>query len=36
MAAGQEVMNAADVVIAGWDGRPAAGLGGTADAVWDA
>lgn len=33
MAAGEEVMRRSDVVIAVWDGLPAAGLGGTADAV---
>lgn len=36
MAAGQEIMKASDLVVAVWDGQPAAGLGGTADAVWDA
>jgi len=34
MAAGREVMQASDLVIAVWDGQPAVGLGGTADAVW--
>ncbi|MDR1189708.1 MAG: hypothetical protein LBK95_20025 [Bifidobacteriaceae bacterium] len=33
MAAGEEVIRRSDVVVAVWDGQPAAGLGGTADAV---
>jgi len=33
MAAGQEVIKCSDILIAVWDGKPAAGLGGTADAV---
>jgi len=33
MAAGEEVIDSSDVIIAIWDGLPAAGLGGTADAV---
>ena len=33
MAAGEEVVRRSDLVIAVWDGLPAAGLGGTADAV---
>lgn len=32
-AAGQRLVNEADVVVAVWDGQPAAGLGGTADVV---
>ncbi|MDR1394109.1 MAG: nucleoside 2-deoxyribosyltransferase [Bifidobacteriaceae bacterium] len=34
MAAGQEVVARSDLVVAVWDGQPAAGYGGTADAVW--
>lgn len=33
MAAGEQIMQQSDVVIAVWDGQPAAGLGGTGDAV---
>ena len=33
MAAGKVVSDASDVLLAVWDGRPAAGLGGTADVV---
>jgi len=33
MEAGKRVMEASDAVVAIWDGQPAAGLGGTADAV---
>lgn len=33
MAAGTEVIDRSDVLIAIWDGEPARGLGGTADAV---
>ena len=33
MAAGRQVMERSDLVVAVWDGQPAAGLGGTADAV---
>ncbi len=33
MAAGEAVVGRCQVVIAVWDGLPAAGLGGTADAV---
>ena len=33
MAAGEEVIRHSEVVIAVWDGQPAKGLGGTADAV---
>jgi hypothetical protein len=32
-AAGRHVVDAADILIAVWDGRPAGGLGGTADVV---
>lgn len=32
-AAGKEMVNLADLIIAIWDGRPAKGLGGTADIV---
>jgi hypothetical protein len=32
-AAGQEVVRRAELVVAVWDGEPAAGLGGTADVV---
>lgn len=32
-AAGRQVVDEADVLIAVWDGRPAAGLGGTGDVV---
>ncbi len=31
--AGKQVVNRSELLIAVWDGRPAAGLGGTADAV---
>lgn len=31
--AGQEIVNQTDVLLAVWDGRPAGGLGGTADVV---
>ena len=31
--AGKQVVNRSELVIAVWDGKPAAGLGGTADAV---
>lgn len=33
MAAGEMVIESSDVIIAVWDGKPAAGLGGTGDAV---
>jgi hypothetical protein len=33
MAAGKAVSDACDVLLAVWDGKPAAGLGGTADVV---
>lgn len=33
MAAGQRVIDLADILIAVWNGQPAKGLGGTADAV---
>jgi hypothetical protein len=33
MGAGQRVVATSDLLVAVWDGRPAAGLGGTADAV---
>lgn len=33
MAAGKAVADASDILLAVWDGRPAAGLGGTADVV---
>jgi hypothetical protein len=33
MAAGREVVDRCDTLMAVWDGRPAAGLGGTADVV---
>lgn len=33
MAAGEEVVRRSDMLVAVWDGRPAAGLGGTADVV---
>jgi hypothetical protein len=33
MEAGKRVVNASDLLVAVWDGRPAAGLGGTADVV---
>jgi len=33
MAGGEEVARRCDVLVAVWDGCPAAGLGGTADAV---
>lgn len=36
MAAGRQVVQSSDLMIAVWDGKPAAGLGGTADVVWDA
>ncbi len=32
-AAGREVVRRSDILLAVWDGRPAAGLGGTADVV---
>jgi hypothetical protein len=35
-AAGQRVVDKCDVLLAVWDGRPAGGLGGTADIVRDA
>jgi len=34
MAANEEVIKASDLLIAVWDGLPASGFGGTADAVW--
>jgi hypothetical protein len=33
LAAGQEVVRRAELVVAVWDGKPAAGLGGTGDVV---
>jgi len=33
MEAGESIVNEADVLVAVWDGKPAAGLGGTADVV---
>ena len=33
MAAGEEIIKRSDILIAVWDGQPALGLGGTADAV---
>ncbi len=33
MAAGKAVSDASDILLAVWDGKPAAGLGGTADVV---
>lgn len=33
MEAGKRVVDASDLLVAVWDGRPAAGLGGTADVV---
>jgi len=33
MEAGEKIVEEADIVVAVWDGKPAAGLGGTADIV---
>ncbi|MFJ8953478.1 hypothetical protein ACIRO1_25525 [Streptomyces sp. NPDC102381] len=33
MAAGKEVVDQSDVLLAVWDGKPAGGKGGTADVV---